>query len=618
MSATLTIACWPVGRASARRANYSADQSDGVNYWTYDVSPTNDYGYHPTFATGNMPYTSPVGYFAANGYGLYDMAGNVMEWCWDWYTDAYYSSSPDSDPRGPASGLMRVLRNGGWGYGGRSQRCAARTYAEPDADCMNNVAGFRCALVLYAPVVSPSLPVITVQPTSLTRPPRGGATFSVEADGSAPLAYQWQLNGLALTGATGSTLALGNVQPADAGVYRVMVTNSYGALTSSPAVLEVSSSAVVELWSPLHGSASPIPLGLGDVVSVAAGTSHTVALRSDGTVRAWGSDTYGQTNVPAGLTNVIAIAAGANHTAALTRDGTVSVWGDGLSGQAVPPNGLSNVTAIAAAANYTLALKADGTVVGWGNNSSGQLDVPAGLSDVVAIAAGTDNGFAIKSDHTVVQWGNGPIWQTWQSNMMETVQLSVAPGRSGIASVAAGAYSGWTLDDDGTAQSWGNLAPEGINAIGVSVAASGSLAQNPNPNDDYGLLLAENGNLYNTTGPSVYNGMYIPSGLSNFVAAAAGYKHAAAVMSDGSPHVARPMLRQTAQAGSTVTLNAGLVGAVPLTYQWRLNGVDLANAANRVLMITNVALATAGEYTCVASNAFGSATNSGGILTVLP
>ena len=105
------------------RANYYSSSS-----YSYDTSPTRNY--HPTYNDGTFPYTSPAGSFAANGYGLYDMTGNVWEWCFDWYPGY--------------EGSDRVMRGGGWSSLADGCRVGRRYGGWPSI--ARGIIGFRAVL----------------------------------------------------------------------------------------------------------------------------------------------------------------------------------------------------------------------------------------------------------------------------------------------------------------------------------------------------------------------------------------------------------------------------------------------------------------------------------------
>ena len=204
---------------------------------------------------------------------------------------------------------------------------------------------------------------------------------------------------------------------------------------------------------------------------IAGGYAHSLRLRSDGTVWAWGNNANGQlgdgstterhTPVPAsGLAGVVAIAAGQLHSLALKSDGTVWAWGYNYYGQLgdgsttdrwgpVPVSGLAGVVAIAAGDWHSLALKSDGTVWAWGYNVAGELGdgsttqrtapVPvSGLTGMVAIGGGLYHSLALKSDGTVWAWGWNYFGQLGDGTT--TQRLTPVPV-SGLAGVVGAVFA---------------------------------------------------------------------------------------------------------------------------------------------------------------------------------
>ncbi len=193
-----------------------------------------------------------------------------------------------------------------------------------------------------------------------------------------------------------------------------------------------------------------------DIVQVAAYGDFTLALRSNGTVLAWGNNSDLQCEPPPEATGITAIDVGSGFSIALKDDGTVIAWGVNNYGQCDVPEGLSDVVAISAGRHYSLALKSNGTVVGWPSD----MGMPPDLSNVVAIDAAAsgyiEGGYvnlALKADGSVVYWGT-------RSDM--EVPTELASGQMDVVQVAAGATRCAAVLADGSVIGWPEpIVPEG-------------------------------------------------------------------------------------------------------------------------------------------------------------
>ena len=228
-------------------------------------------------------------------------------------------------------------------------------------------------------------------------------------------------------------------------------------------------------------STSPVPVsGLSGVKQIAAGNLESIALLTNGKVKAWGYNASGlgngstENDVPVtvtGLKNVTQVACGDDSSGessgegdatclALIKGGTVMAWGDDTGNVVTPTSptpiavpGLSRVTDIAPGADFNMVLKSTGRVEVWGSDTYGDLGngtsgagvssatpfVVPGLAHVTAIAAGSDNGEAVLSNGKVKTWGQNFAGELGNGTTTDTDVPATVPGLSGVIAISTSA-----------------------------------------------------------------------------------------------------------------------------------------------------------------------------------
>lgn len=373
-------------------------------------------------------------------------------------------------------------------------------------------------------------PTITKDPDSLTVGEGKPASFKVTATGP-NLTYRWRQNGTPLPFGLFSTYSIGSAKLTDIGSYSVVVSNSFGVVTSQVATLIVKPIPVItrqpgstEVFPGLPASFSVEASNAesyqwyreSQIVEGATSASLTINPTSPANLggyfvrvsNPWGSvdsDTVSLTFTPVA------------SFSELFGWGETDVWNGSAFINVLPPAGLAGIKLFAAGARHGLAYRNSGVLIGWGDNSNGEINIPPNLEPLVAVAAGDGFSVALQSSGTVRAWGRS-----------DGGRSAVPAGLSQVIAVAAGFSHTLALRADGTMSGWGT-ASDGESAIPPNIGKAKAIAAG----NAFNIVVLQNSTVTGW-GRNDSGQRRPPAGLSNVVAVAAGRAHALALREDGT------------------------------------------------------------------------------------
>lgn len=448
-------------------------------------------------------------------------------------------------------------------------------------------------------VISPAATLTVAIPPAVVTPPAGATvlagsnvTFTVTASGTAPLAYQWLNNGVAISGATSATLTLTGVSAADAANYSVTVTNAVGSVTSAAATLTVLAPPAITV-APANAS-------------VVQGSPASFTVTASGTAPLSFQWLKNSVPISGAISNVLTLAAVTTNDAA-----NYSVV-------------VTNIVGTIASSSATLTVLVPPTIV----------TAPADVS----VVAGNPASFSVTAG------GTAPLTYQWLKNGVAIAGANSATlTLASVTTTNAASYSVTVTNAAGSATSSAAvltvqfppaIVTQPVTQFGalssnvvLSVVASGT---GPLAYQWFNVVgaLADGGNISGSasniltiaalTTNEVGNYFVVVSNAFGSVTSAS-----ASVTVNSSPIITGPPASQFVAVGGNAVLTVAVTGSAPFTYQWLKNGAKISNSKTvsgvtaSSLTLAKVATTANGNYTVVVKNAYGSAASPAATLTVL-